>query len=250
VEPLALPVRSTDLNAYSERWARSVKEEILCKVVLIGERSLRLALSEYVAHYHAERNHQGKDNVLLFHRDTQTRAGMRIRVVLKKSDAAHFSRKNAEDKYITILMDLHESRSQQVQPSLAVSSMCVIQADQSGRSKIADDALGLAVEPWFTRLVEKSPARFKFHGFCAWALSLSRPKFARPTIGAMWCSQRETNVAHQESFSSYATASSKVSCSCRPDACHIQQTIPHRHERHARAFRSVPCDPNLRRPIG
>jgi hypothetical protein len=38
------------------------------KVLLIDERSLRLALSEYVAHYHAERNHQGKDNVLLFPR--------------------------------------------------------------------------------------------------------------------------------------------------------------------------------------
>jgi hypothetical protein len=36
---------------------------------------LRLALSEYVAHYHAERNHQGKDNVLLFPRDTQMRRG-------------------------------------------------------------------------------------------------------------------------------------------------------------------------------
>jgi hypothetical protein len=47
----------------------------LSKVLLIGERSLRLALSEYVAHYHAERNHQGKDNVLLFPRDTQTRRG-------------------------------------------------------------------------------------------------------------------------------------------------------------------------------
>ena len=66
VEPLALPVRSPDLNAYSERWVRSVNEERLSKVLLIGERSLRLALSEYVAHYHAERNHQGKDNVLLF----------------------------------------------------------------------------------------------------------------------------------------------------------------------------------------
>ena len=75
VEPLALPVRSPDLNAYSERWVRSVKEECLSKVLLIGERSLRLALSEYVAHYHAERNHQGKDNVLLFPRDTQTRRG-------------------------------------------------------------------------------------------------------------------------------------------------------------------------------
>ena len=32
-----------------------------------------VALSEYVAHYHAERNHQGKSNVLLFRRVTQTR---------------------------------------------------------------------------------------------------------------------------------------------------------------------------------
>jgi len=31
VEPLALPVRSPNLNAYSERWVRSVKEEILCR---------------------------------------------------------------------------------------------------------------------------------------------------------------------------------------------------------------------------
>jgi len=39
----------------------------------LGERSLRRALSEYVAHYQAERNHQGKSNVLLFRRVTQTR---------------------------------------------------------------------------------------------------------------------------------------------------------------------------------
>jgi hypothetical protein len=34
-----------------------------------GERALRRALNEYVDHYHAERNHQGKDNVLLFPRN-------------------------------------------------------------------------------------------------------------------------------------------------------------------------------------
>ena len=45
-------------------------QECLSKVMLFGERSLRRALSEYVAHYHAERNHQGKGNVLLFRRDT------------------------------------------------------------------------------------------------------------------------------------------------------------------------------------
>src|ERR1700681_3367204 len=70
VTPLALPAHSPNLNAYAERWVRSVKEECLSKIILFGERSLRRALSEYVEHYHAERNHQGKSNVLLFPRDT------------------------------------------------------------------------------------------------------------------------------------------------------------------------------------
>ena len=61
------------MNAYAERWVRSVKEECLSKIILFGERSLRRALNEYVTHYHAERNHQGKSNVLLFRRVTQTR---------------------------------------------------------------------------------------------------------------------------------------------------------------------------------
>ena len=73
VEPLALPAQSPNLNAYAERWVRSVKEECLSNVILLGERSLRRALNEYVAHYHAERNHQGKRNVLLFPRDTDIR---------------------------------------------------------------------------------------------------------------------------------------------------------------------------------
>ena len=33
----------------------------------------RRALSEYVEHFHAERNHQGKGNVLLFPRSADTR---------------------------------------------------------------------------------------------------------------------------------------------------------------------------------
>jgi putative transposase len=63
VEPLVLPARSPNLNAYAERWVRSVKEECLSKVILLGERSLRRALNGFVEHYHAERNHQGKGNV-------------------------------------------------------------------------------------------------------------------------------------------------------------------------------------------
>ena len=68
-----LPARSPNLNAYAERWVRSVKEECLSKLILFGERSLRRALSEYVEHFHAERNHQGKGNVLLFPRGTNIR---------------------------------------------------------------------------------------------------------------------------------------------------------------------------------
>lgn len=68
-----LPARCPNLNAHAERWVRWVKEECLSKVILIGERSLRRELSEYVEHFHAERNHQGKCNALLFPRGTNIR---------------------------------------------------------------------------------------------------------------------------------------------------------------------------------
>src|SRR5256714_12606846 len=66
VTRVPLPPRSPNLNAYAERWVRSVKDEALSRMILFGERSLRHVLHEYVEHYHHERNHQGKDNVLLF----------------------------------------------------------------------------------------------------------------------------------------------------------------------------------------
>jgi transposase InsO family protein len=73
IEPLVLPARSPNLNAYAERWVRWVKEE--CLVILFGEHSLRRALNEYVEHYHAERNHQSKGNVLLFLRNRKLDRG-------------------------------------------------------------------------------------------------------------------------------------------------------------------------------
>ena len=51
VEPLRLPPRSPNLNAFAERWVRSVKEECLSRLILFGEASLRRALNEYVAHF-------------------------------------------------------------------------------------------------------------------------------------------------------------------------------------------------------
>jgi putative transposase len=66
VTRVPLPPRSPNLNAYEERWVRSVKEECLSRRILFGEASLRHALTQCVEHFHHERNHQGTGNVLLF----------------------------------------------------------------------------------------------------------------------------------------------------------------------------------------
>jgi transposase InsO family protein len=66
VKRVPLPPRSPNLNAYAERWVRSVKEECLSRLIFFGEASLRHTLTQYVEHFHHERNHQDKGNVLLF----------------------------------------------------------------------------------------------------------------------------------------------------------------------------------------
>jgi putative transposase len=61
-----IPARGPNLNAHPERWVRSIKEECLLKLILFRENSLRRVVSDFVEHYRQERNHQGKDNLLLF----------------------------------------------------------------------------------------------------------------------------------------------------------------------------------------
>jgi putative transposase len=65
VEPVKLPPRSPNLNAYAERFVRSIKDECLSRMIPLGETHLRLAIEEYAAHYHLERNHQGLGNRLI-----------------------------------------------------------------------------------------------------------------------------------------------------------------------------------------
>jgi transposase InsO family protein len=65
VKRVVLPARSPNLNAHAERWVQSVKEECLSRLILFGEGAVYRALHEYMEHYHRERNHQGKSNVLL-----------------------------------------------------------------------------------------------------------------------------------------------------------------------------------------
>ena len=65
VESVKLPPRSPNLNAYAERFVRSIKESCLNRMIFFGEESLRTAIQNFVAHYHTERNHQGLRNRLI-----------------------------------------------------------------------------------------------------------------------------------------------------------------------------------------
>jgi putative transposase len=64
-ESVKLPPRSPNLNSYAERFVRSINESCLDRMILFGEGALRDAVREFVAHYHAERNHQGIGNLLI-----------------------------------------------------------------------------------------------------------------------------------------------------------------------------------------
>ena len=64
-EALRLPARSPNLNSYAERFVLSIKSECLRRIVPLGEAHLRRAISEFVAHYHGERHHQGLGGELI-----------------------------------------------------------------------------------------------------------------------------------------------------------------------------------------
>jgi transposase InsO family protein len=65
VKSVKLPPRSPNLNAFAERFVRTIKESCLEKVILFGEASLRAAIQSFIVHYHMERNHQGLANRLI-----------------------------------------------------------------------------------------------------------------------------------------------------------------------------------------
>ena len=60
-----LPPCSPNLNPHLERFMRSVKEECIERMIFFGERSLQVAVAEFLNHFHAERNHQGLGNRLI-----------------------------------------------------------------------------------------------------------------------------------------------------------------------------------------
>ena len=65
VTPIRRPARAPNLNAYTARFVRTIKDSCLERMVLIGEGSRRRAVREFVAHDHHERNPQGLDHRLI-----------------------------------------------------------------------------------------------------------------------------------------------------------------------------------------
>jgi transposase InsO family protein len=82
VESVKLPPRSPNLNAYAERFVRSIKESCLDRMIFFGEGSLRKGIDEFVLHYHGERNHQGLGNRLIVPDELQ--AGQRGAVLRRE----------------------------------------------------------------------------------------------------------------------------------------------------------------------
>src|SRR5664280_2857843 len=78
VKVVRLSARSPDLNSYAERWVRSVKSECLSRVIPLGERHLRYLLSEYLIHFHQERNHQGLNDRIIEPLAANTNSGKGI----------------------------------------------------------------------------------------------------------------------------------------------------------------------------
>jgi putative transposase len=65
VHLIRLPPRSPNLKAFAERFVRSIKSECLNRMIFFGRDSLQHAISQFMSHYHEERNHQGLENRLL-----------------------------------------------------------------------------------------------------------------------------------------------------------------------------------------
>ena len=64
-EVIRLPPLSPNLNAFAERFVRSIKEECFTKMIFVGQGSLGRALTGYMTHFDEERNHQGLGNRLI-----------------------------------------------------------------------------------------------------------------------------------------------------------------------------------------
>ncbi len=76
-----LPPKSPNLNAFIERYMRSMKDDCLNRMIFFGEKPLRRALTEFEEYYHTERNHQGLENNII---DFKGQSGSTIGAVQRR----------------------------------------------------------------------------------------------------------------------------------------------------------------------
>jgi putative transposase len=58
VRVIRTPVRAPNANAYAERWVRTLREDFLDRLLIVGRRHLERVLRVYVAHYNEHRPHR------------------------------------------------------------------------------------------------------------------------------------------------------------------------------------------------
>jgi len=65
IQPVRTPPSAPNSNAQLERFNGSFKREAANRVIFFGESHLRRVVNEYLAHYHQERNHQGRGGQII-----------------------------------------------------------------------------------------------------------------------------------------------------------------------------------------
>ena len=60
MEVVKIPARSSQANAYAERFVLTARTEVTDRMLIFGERHLRTILAEYEAHYNGRRPHRSR----------------------------------------------------------------------------------------------------------------------------------------------------------------------------------------------
>jgi transposase InsO family protein len=61
IEAVKIPPRSPRANAHAERFVLTARTEVTDRMLIFGERHLRLVLAEYEAHYNGRRPHRSRE---------------------------------------------------------------------------------------------------------------------------------------------------------------------------------------------